>query len=129
MNDDTAQVVADLKAARDELARRGRCRGDLVRNNGSVCAVGAICVAIDENFEAAYRRWDKAGLEEAVEIAGAWSKTTLSPRVRAVKAALREHLLPEFNDYLQGFNDHERTTDEDVLNLFDKTLASLGGLA
>lgn len=37
--------------------------------------------------------------------------------------------LPDDASDVDAFNDAETTTDQDVLNLFDKALADLGGMA
>lgn len=39
--------------------------------------------------------------------------------------ALRDHVPSEFYDSLTAFNDSETTTHKDVMELFDKTIASI----
>lgn len=121
--ENTSQVIADLKAARAELVARGRSTGDLVRADGSVCAVGAIAVAVTDKFEPRFMAWMQAGCPPDAH--AEWVLPYLSPRVSAAKRALAAHV-PD--GYVQGFNDDVGTTDADVLNLYDKTLADLGGL-
>ena len=127
ITEDTTQVVADLKAARAELVRRGRCIGHMVRDDGSVCTTGAIGVAIDVEFESHYMQWARLGGNTGSSGGREWSTVTMSPRFWAVKRALRQHV-PDGSNYVEGYNDKFTTTDADVLNLFDKALAELGGL-
>jgi hypothetical protein len=106
-----AQLIADLKAARAELVARGRCRGELVDADGKVCAIGAIAVATVDGF---------------MEISLASREISLGEqRPNRCLTALEAHL----PDVISAFNDNSATTDQDVLDLFDKTLADLGGLA
>lgn len=123
----TQQLIDDLKAARQELVTRGRCTKDLVSDDGRVCALGAVGVAVVENFIEMHTYDDVAAFAE-VEF--------LNDRTRAVVQALCDHLpVLETLDHgvytepLWRFNDKQSTTDRDVLNLFDKALADLGGLA
>lgn len=112
-----AQTIADLKAARDVLVTRGRCRDRLLDiDTGRVCLLGALCMASLDGFEQEYR--DGVGVHEYMT------------RPTRARHALEKQLcsigfeLPVF-----FFNDTEETTDQDVLDLIDKTLAGLGGLA
>ncbi len=97
------QLIADLHATRAELVKRGRCIGDLFDAQGRVCLIGAIIVA--------------TGRELAVG-------TRLGPRGIRCRRALKEQLGGQepasFNDY--------HPDDRDVLELIEKTLATLGGL-
>jgi hypothetical protein len=112
------QVIADLQAAREELAARGRCVHKFA-DGEKVCALGALGVAAVEGFlELTEQHQEHANNRE--------------PRMVRARLALEQHL-PEVGGHLEltvnEFNDDPETTDEDVLNLFDKTLADLGGLA
>lgn len=117
------QLIADVKAAREALASRGRTTGRLVSRDGRVCALGAVGAGLDGNFARFYldetRR--ENGLTE-------WSWVLSSERAFSVERALRKHL-PVDARSLQSFNDAAATTTQDVLNLFDKTIADLGGMA
>lgn len=114
------QTIADLKGARRELVARGRCRDQLLEvDTGRVCLLGALCMASVDGFEHQY----------GLKAAGAAEYMTRPKRARK---ALEEQLrsidakwdgVPAFY-----FNDAEETTDQDVLDLIDKTLAGLGGL-
>jgi hypothetical protein len=104
------QLIADLRAAREVLVARGRCRRNLVDQRGErVCAMGAVGVATVDGF------LSMRLLRQTVELN--------EPRPVRVRMALEQHLFDE----LYVFSDDARTTDQDVLNLFDKTLADLGG--
>ena len=46
--------LADLKAARAELVKRGRCTGWHVSEQGEVCARGAVAVITTDDFESKY---------------------------------------------------------------------------
>lgn len=118
------QIIADLQAARSELVKRGRALGYRVRHDGSVCALGAIAVAVVPGFDVLY-------LSRALTPSGTptWARhATLNPRIKAAERALSQHL-PEEVASIDIFNDRHATTDADVLNLFSKALAELGGLA
>lgn len=117
------QLITDLKAARAELVKRGRCRGRLVTESGQVCARGATAVVAADKFEALY-------LSRAKDAQGdqSWTYELTTPRARLAEQALRRHLPGPYRG-IESFNDDLRTTDQDVLNLFDKALADLGGLA
>lgn len=111
-----AQLIADLKAARAELVARGRCMGDFVRD-GKVCALGAIGVATTEGFI----QMDREARAAAV---------FCDRRPKRAEAALRARLFTDPDDgEVFVWNDDLNTTDQDVLDLFDKTLADIGGLA
>lgn len=122
---DRRQVIEDLKAARAELVKRGRSRGYMVRADGQVCAIGAIGVATVADFERLYldakNNVSDTGLAK-------WSYGLASLRCLRARQALRRHV-PRDDGFIELFNDDENTTDQDVLNLFDKALADLGGLA
>lgn len=109
-----AQVISDLKAARTELVCRGRSVGNLLdKQTGKVCLLGALTVAaVGKNFV----KGDE------------YSPRPMRAR-RALEAKLAE-LHPLWADRpLFFYNDWYQTTDDDVLELIDKTLADLGGLA
>lgn len=111
-----AQLIVDLKAARAALVTRGRCRGQFVKDD-KVCAIGAIGVATLEGFEH--------------EDSDSQYETTCRDvrLIRAVNAlARRLSVLHPDAVNVWRFNDDLLTTDQDVLDLFDKTLADLGGL-
>lgn len=125
--DDRQQVIADLKAARQELVTRGRNVGQRVAHDGRVCALGAIAVAVVEDFSQLY-------LNNAKDVYGyRWCTELRNPRIAAAEAALIPHVpnpvYGSWNHSISAFNDRVDTTDADVLNLFEKALAELGGLA
>lgn len=99
-------VTQILQVARDRLDK-GWHQGDLGdyhSDNGGVCAYGALIYARDTmNFN--------------------------NINLMADVIPILRRLLPQGQKSLPGFNDAETTTKEDVLNLFDKALADLGGLA
>jgi hypothetical protein len=131
--DDRQQMIADLQAARGELVARGHCVGRRIGQSGSVCTRGAINVAVVDGFEALYQdpRWRQNEFECAP-----WAVLTHhNARNRAAEQIVARHLPAGFNA-IEAWNDERdpntyaplRTAD-DLLNLFDKALAELGGLA
>lgn len=105
-----AQLISDLKAARAELVSRGRCTGSFMEDE-KVCTVGALGVVTVDGFA-----------ELCVQNRG-----IKSPRMMRAWSALQDHL--QHPGWVADFNDDKTTTDQDVLDLYDKTLADLGGLA
>jgi hypothetical protein len=101
-NAERAQLIVDLKAARAELAK-GWYQGGLT-NGTRLCAVGALNVACCGGVYRSNGRRALAYIE------------------------LRKRL-PDPSWALAEYNDAKGTTQQDVLDLFDKTLAELGGLA
>jgi hypothetical protein len=123
------ELIDDLKAARAELSSRGRQRGALIGHHGQVCLLGAIGAATLEGFVdlATYNPCE------------AMSDLVSQERPQAVVQALLPYLdAPPWDggtyghcdptEWVWAFNDDRKTTDEDVLALFDKALANLGGL-
>lgn len=122
-------VIDDLKAAKAELVTRGRHTGSLVGPYGRICLLGAIGAATLENFLAFATHNPRE----------AFSDLASEQRPRAVVGALLPHVgrplwggytegEPDPTEWLWAFNDDKATTDQDVLDLFDKALADLGGL-
>jgi hypothetical protein len=110
-----AQLIVDLKVARRELVARGRCRGTLLdRSTGAVCAMGAVSVATIEGFDQLATSDDWCSAQSA------------SARFLRAERQLSRYAP---NGSVETFNDSPATIDQDVLDLFDKTLANLGGLA
>jgi hypothetical protein len=106
------QLIADLRAARAELMKRGRCRHHFTDHMGRVCALGAIGVALDSNFD----KFSRSAQERA---------RIHNHRFYRAEQALREFVPTTSVD---TYNDDPTTTDQDILDLYEKTLASLGGL-
>jgi hypothetical protein len=113
VNTEREQLISDLKAARAVLVKRGRCQHTRIAGDGTVCVKGAIGIATVFGF-AAMRGHGKQ--EAALAEDRPWNTTR----------ALEQYL---DGRYVWEFNDDPATTDQDVLNLFDKALAGLGGLA
>jgi hypothetical protein len=107
------QVIADLKAARAELVSRGRCK-NAYWDGDKVCSQGAIrLVVAQERFSNLSYTILKVPFDDS--------------RVERARLALESHL--ENGWRLWEFNDADWVTDQDVLDLWDKALADLGGLA
>lgn len=104
-------VIEDLKAARHYIEQNGWTQGAL-RNieDGSICAMGAVCLA--------------AGMQ----IGSPTSVLVEWDRHQEMYDELKKHVPEGFFD-VAAYNDDPATTKQDVLNLFDKALAELGGLA
>lgn len=100
------QVIEDLKAAR-EIVKDHWYKGALTDEQGNYCIVGAINMTVSGSaymFDT-HRRW-------------------------AAEEALVAHLPENLRSFgIPSFNDDDSTTHADVMTLFDKTLADLGGLA
>jgi hypothetical protein len=118
-----SQLIDDLKASRAELERRGWAKSKLVREDGSVCMLGAIGCAL---------------LGEAETLSGRYARLAGDERAYAVIQALAANM-PEARWLIQPdrpgveqvytTNDNPDTTLEDIYNFFDKALAQAGGLA
>lgn len=112
------QLIDDIRASRDEMAKRGRCTGFTQGDKGNVCAVGAIFAAVAPQFLGT----------------PAWN-VMHSSRAKAVVDELLQYVPEHYHDLwigeyaLAAYNDTRGVTDEDLFNLFDKALANLGGLA
>jgi hypothetical protein len=104
------ETVQDLQAARDILVDHW-CPTGLQDTQGNVCIVGALNKVIFGEAHFGVRTAEEELLER---------------RARSMNA-LREHL-PNPRSQLSSWNDHKSTEHQDVLNLFDKALADLGGL-
>ena len=118
--EDREQVIADLKAARDELVSRGRCKEDLVNQDGQVCLLGSVAMSM-------------RGLAFTRDHTTAYPFLESNQRAAAVVSVLAEHIPPMPGKRsalckVYRYND-SFASDADVLNLFDKALAELGGLA
>lgn len=93
-------VIDDLRAARN-IIEQGWCKGRNTDGNGSYCILGAVGVATKNESFATSRYYDA---------------------VCELRLQMPEVGLPDFND-------DPSTTKEDVLGLFDKAIAELGGMA
>lgn len=118
------QAITDLKAARAELAKRGRCKSTYVNRSGQVCTLGAIGCAVVEGFESLIPAAQGADM-------------ACNRRMRRAARELSKHLSDlrsMFDDdcddvqLVWEFNDLDGVIDQDIFNLFDKALADLGGL-
>lgn len=96
-----AQVVAGLTAARAEVAK-GWCQRALEDEHGNVCALGAL-----NRVTSGDARCDQEMPE-------------------GLYGVLWDHV-PDHQS-VASYNNAETTTQQDVLNLFDKALSDLGGL-
>ena len=113
-------VVDDLKAARAEV-EKGWCKRTFGDSEGNVCTRGAVNTAVSGDPFALY-----AAVVEPATMDDWWE------RQAAACEQLRKHIPPAAVTGLEPiaeFNDAPTTTKQDVLNLFDKALADLGGLA
>lgn len=100
-------VAEDIKTARDIVAKRWY-KGGLTDGEGNVCALGALNVACLGSVHAFVI--DNRGRREEA------------------RNELERHLPDQRWPDLVDYNDAESTTHEDIVNLFDKTLADLGAL-
>lgn len=99
-------VADDLTTARDIVAQHW-FKGGITDGEGNVCAMGAVNVAV----------WGSPHVNVNSEY----------NRRAAALDALADHLPAPFTS-IPAFNDDADTRLEDVLNLFEKTLADIGGL-
>lgn len=100
------EVIKDLKAAR-EVVSRGWHKGSESDGKGNFCALAAVSIATG----------------------GSYDEITDHKRFQMVVDALLSRLGSKVKHDVAAFNDDPETTHQDVLNLFDKALADLGGLA
>jgi hypothetical protein len=108
-----------VQVARDRIDRGWQKQGygDWNLPNGDVCAVGALAYAAKMLRGNRYSDYEPAMMELA--------------RYSDYEPAMMElaRFLPAGFTRIFEFNDHPDTTKQDVLDLFDKALADLGGLA
>ena len=115
---DAQEKIETLRAAR-ELVAQGWCQGDASKTTNGVedrwCAVGAL---------------NKVLWTQGNDLSVSASATDLA--IRDEVYLLLQVKLPEKHkaDFrgVATFNDDEETTQQDVLDLYDKALADLGGL-
>jgi hypothetical protein len=120
------QLIADLKETRVQLAIRGRCRVELINEEGNVCLDGAIVAAVNG---------------EVTDSQLGYTFLKMDPRAKAVTQALFDQVPDDHRSFgnkpksrfpgavgVFYFNDDETTTDEDCFVLVDKALAEAGGL-
>ena|ERR1700754_2450039 len=105
------QVVEDLKATRDIVAERWCPKG--MEDGENVCIMGALNTVT-------------YGTVRPVVMPHI---DTIEVRRMAAYQALMKHLDTSRFDGIARFNDDDATQHRDVLNLIDKTLADLGGMA
>lgn len=110
-------LVNELLAARTLIAERGLAKNTFNRlADGSMCTVGAVARAVGHSFET-----------EPFP----WLSDDMKPAIRALSDTLREAsplplALDDDSSRRQAiyvFNDAEETTQDDVLGLFDTTIA------
>lgn len=111
---DQQQLIEDLKAGKEAMQKRGRC------SKGGRGPEGSVCIVVGLNMglrNMAFRE----GEEQA----------TIRDRLHATWEALGAHI-PEVygrgQDRIIPFNEDPKTTDQDVWDVFDKTIADLGGM-
>lgn len=104
----TDQLIADLKTARD-IVQHHWCPRGLHDDDGNVCIVGALNLAT-------------CGVVNWMDAPAGYD------RLIAAGHVLEAHL-PSHAADLVSFNDSVDTTHDDVMTLFEKALADLGGLA
>lgn len=105
-------LIDDLKEARGHV-EAGWIKHRIKDSDGNVCIMGAVERVTESDWRDSY------------------CHVSAEPdftRYQAMRQALIDHLPGEFST-IPKFNDDGRTTKQDALHLFDKTLADLGGLA
>ena len=102
-------VIEDLRAAKDIVAK-GWYRGWVTDGKGNYCAVGAL------NKVSGFMDAESPIPEH------------LCLRRDQAYEVLRAYLPVPYREVAE-YNDAKSTTHQDILNLFDKALADLGGLA
>ena len=124
------QTIADLKAARAELVARGRCTGSPLGWQGAgVCTVGAAIAAVaPQVLNEATPTFEVFKHSRALAVVLALHRFLPDAQRRPV---LNNADIYEINCVydVSTFNDDRGTSTDDVLNLFDKALADIGGLA
>lgn len=110
-----AAAVECIQDARKVLSDPKRWhKGDFTNGEGAYCVRGALLPG--------------KPCSQPLVAAAVWAQELLVEHIPGdfVDVLIREGLIKE---RLAAFNDHPDTTHEDILNLLDKTLADLGGLA
>jgi hypothetical protein len=120
------QLITDLAETRRQLEIRGRCRSELVNDEGKVCLDGAIVAAV------------KGGVKDTQ---AHFNYLKINPRAQAVVKALFDQVPDDHSSFCGKakskfpisvavfyYNDDPKTTDEDCFALVDKALAEAGGL-
>lgn len=138
------QLIADLRATKDALRIRGRCRVSLTRTDGKVCLDGAVGVATIENFEEldndiddsekAYRALN--GSPRAMAVINSLASLVMDEKlnqgrkdtIRVALAHREPASMPNEIRAVWMYNDWTEATDQDCYNLIDKALAAEGGL-
>jgi hypothetical protein len=112
------QLIDDLKAAKEYMQQKGRCNKGPIGEDGSVCIAVAVGVAA-KNFQ--YEIVDYPNFRD---------------RFHAMLLALAAHIPADTPmlyptrvgvDRTIDYNEWNKVTDGDVWDLFDKTIANLGG--
>ena len=113
------QLIADLKATKQALATRGRCRMVLENMDGKVCLDGAILMGCGiKELPHAYKAFE-CGRPRAV----------VNALFKALGDDWKSDILCIPYAAVYYFNDDPDTTDQDCFDLIDKALAQHGGLA
>ena len=105
-------VVDDLKAAREIVARGWlKSKSLLEDSDGNTSALGAIAIATYGCIPL-----------DIIQL-------RLDVRFLAARSALKANLPKECFRSIVGFENRPATTHRDIINLFDKTIAELVGVA
>ena len=112
------QLVDDLRAARDIIARDGLVKYHFGMKSGAPsCTMGALMRSIGftcPTFNYSYSHYDAQ-----------WQAIYNHPRFASAAYALSCTLGKEGRNAIYDFNDHPETTAEDVIGLFDTTINNL----
>ncbi|AVO22078.1 hypothetical protein PBI_WAITS_48 [Gordonia phage Waits] len=116
-------VKETLTTAKELLQTSGWAKGDLIKDDGCLCALGAVGLAV--GHEAAIRSDDYDIFDEDPKASAAVKALTDQIPVESLK---RLYLDAESADYsyVHEFNDWSETREEDVLALFDKAIQAQG---
>lgn len=121
---DREMVPKVLRVARDVLARKGWAQGYLaLGSHGGIispldpkacrfCAVGALEYSLEKFFDSGWCRISATALERREEVFGDARRLLFEMVPKA----------DEVYGCLEHYNDHCRTTKEDILALFDRAI-------
>ncbi|QGH79714.1 hypothetical protein SEA_ANON_43 [Gordonia phage Anon] len=116
-------VKETLTAAKQLLKTEGWSKGDLIKGDGCLCALGAVGLAT--GHEAAMRGEDYDVFDEDPKASAAVTALVDQIPVETLKRLYLDASNPDYS-FIHEFNDWRETSEEDVLALFDKAIQAQG---
>ncbi|ANA86983.1 hypothetical protein SEA_LASTRESORT_47 [Gordonia phage LastResort] len=116
-------VKETLTAAKELLKTEGWAKGDLIKGDGCLCALGAVGLAT--GHEAAIRGDDYDIFDEDPKASAAVKALVDQIPEKTLKKLWLDTSNPDYS-FIHEFNDAPDTAEEDVLALFDKAIQAQG---